>query len=238
MPELLRAVLDDSRIRKVGSAALPDALKLKRDWGARVLGRVDACDAAAALDYADAGAGLPAVARAVLALDYAMPGGVARGDWGAVSLSDMQLTCAALEAWIPREALAYLETLTDTVTPADARDPAAAQALPDTAGVRRGGSAAVRELPPLSGLTPYAPPRPAAVRGEPARVLYMPKVDVRAGGACAHWLWRGTRISEQHVARYCGVELEVRPHRAHAYPALSALSLSLARALTRLSDMP
>ena len=211
MPELLRSVLADARIRKVGSAALSDALKLEKDWGVKVLGRVDACEAAAALDYVIPDAvGLPAVARSVLALDYAVPGSVSRGDWGRVSLSDMQLTCAALEAWIPREALMYLETISGVATAADLRTPAAALALPD-APAR--GAAAPRgaRLPPLSGLTPYAPPRPLrpVVTGEPTRLLYMPKVDVRPGGTCAHWLWRGTRVSEQHVAQYCNVEIEV-----------------------------
>ena len=215
LPELLRSVLADSRIRKVSAAALPDALKLQRDWAVKVIGRVDAVDAAAALDYVNPeSAGLSAVARAVLALDYAVPSTVSRGDWGAVSLSDMQLTCAALEAWIPRESLSYLETLSGVQTPVDERSPAAALALPD-APMRTGASSARARgarLPPLSGLTPYAPPRPVrpAVVGEPARVLYMPKVDVRAGGSCAHWIWRGTRVSEQHVALYCNVEIEVR----------------------------
>jgi hypothetical protein len=214
LPELLRSILTDTRIRKVAAAALPNALKLQKDWGVKVIGRVDAIDAAASLDYVDSeSAGLPAVARAVLALDYAVPDQVSRGDWGAVSLTDMQLTCAALEAWIPLEALTYLETLRGMLTPADERSPAAALALPDAPTRVGARSARMRgtQLPPLVGLTPLAPPRPVrpAVVGEPTRVLYMPKVDVRTGGSCAHWIWRGTRVSEQHVAQYCNVEIEV-----------------------------
>mmetsp|Transcript_36362 Transcript_36362/g.92852 ORF Transcript_36362/g.92852 Transcript_36362/m.92852 type:complete len:189 (-) Transcript_36362:566-1132(-) len=37
----------------------------------------------------------------------------------------------------------------------------------------------------------------------------MPKVDVRDGGTHAHWLWRGSKVSDKHIGRYCAVKLEL-----------------------------
>ena len=52
-------------------------------------------------------------------------------------------------------------------------------------------------------------PDTAVTDRPPDLELYVPKCDVRQGGWCAYWVWRGTRVSNQHVARYCGVELAV-----------------------------
>jgi hypothetical protein len=53
------------------------------------------------------------------------------------------------------------------------------------------------------------PPLDVDEEKEPDKVLYIPKVDVREGGSHAHWLWRGTRISDKHIEEYCSVKLEL-----------------------------
>lgn len=53
-PPLLRKILGDPAVRKVGNQVLKDAVKLAKDWGVRVLGRVDAYQRAAEFGYIDA----------------------------------------------------------------------------------------------------------------------------------------------------------------------------------------
>ena len=46
----------------------------------------------------------------VLLLDYEKPRAVTLGNWESDTLSDLQLSCASLDAWVPLQALAYIET--------------------------------------------------------------------------------------------------------------------------------
>ena len=68
---------------QVGNAILKDAVKLSKDWGVEVLGRVDAYQRAAEFGYVDASRdrnrGVPALARGVLSLDYEPPKQVSLG---------------------------------------------------------------------------------------------------------------------------------------------------------------
>eukprot|EP00287_Rhodomonas_sp_CCMP768_P005793 CAMPEP_0196737110 /NCGR_PEP_ID=MMETSP1091-20130531/14941_1 /TAXON_ID=302021 /ORGANISM="Rhodomonas sp., Strain CCMP768" /LENGTH=473 /DNA_ID=CAMNT_0042080915 /DNA_START=240 /DNA_END=1657 /DNA_ORIENTATION=- len=127
-PPLLKQILADPRIRKVGTNVLSDALKLQKDWRLPVLARVDAASLAEELKYTEGGrANTSTVAKKVLALDYEKPKKVALGNWEAESLSDLQITCAALDGWVPRAAVAYLESLTGSKpTVADVTPPSAA----------------------------------------------------------------------------------------------------------------
>ena len=70
LPELLRDVLEDVNVRKVGNAILTDAVKLAKDWGVQLRGRVDAYKRAGEFGYIDASRknnkGVAALARKVL----------------------------------------------------------------------------------------------------------------------------------------------------------------------------
>ena len=127
IPSELARVLADPAIRKVAADPITDAMKLERDWGVQVLGRVGVCEEAIRLGYCGPGASISEVAKSVLALEYRMPYRTrCASDWGAVTLSDMQLTCAGLEAFLAREALGYMETQTAATFAADIRPAAAA----------------------------------------------------------------------------------------------------------------
>lgn len=219
-PALLKQVLADPRIRKVGTGMLSDALKLKQDWQLSVIGRVDAAALAAELDYLPQGAraNTSLVAKTVLALDYEKPRQVALGNWEAESLTDLQITCGALDSWVPRAALSYLESLTGArPTVADTTPPSAALAR----GRQRGRGTQTqqrrseaeererREREREEAEKAQEGGEKTLARGEPDMELYLPLVDVRQPGSCAHWLWRGSRVSDQHIARYCNVQLEV-----------------------------
>ena len=70
LPDLLRDVLEDVNVRKVGNAILTDAVKLAKDWGVQLRGRVDAYKRAGEFGYIDASRksnkGVAALARKVL----------------------------------------------------------------------------------------------------------------------------------------------------------------------------
>uniref|UniRef100_A0A7S4P705 3'-5' exonuclease domain-containing protein n=1 Tax=Guillardia theta TaxID=55529 RepID=A0A7S4P705_GUITH len=206
VPPLLEQILSDSNIRKVGAGILMDSLKLRKDWGIQVRGRVDVYLWGRDLGYCDKGKGISAIARSVLALDYEMPSTVRKGNWEAETLSNLQLTCSALDAWIAREALCYLETLTRRPAPKD-------DSLPSEA-LARGRLGKEDEVPPpLPRAYPQQPPQQLD-KGEPDMTLYIPKTDVRKPGAEAHWVWRGTRVSNRHIQTYCQVELEIEDYTA------------------------
>ena len=75
----------------------------------KVLGRVDAYQRAAEFGYVDLSRdrnkGVPALARGVLSLDYEPPKQVSLGNWESETLTSLQLSCAALDAWVPLQAL-------------------------------------------------------------------------------------------------------------------------------------
>ncbi len=144
------------------------------------------------------------VAKSVLALNYTRPEWVGRSDWETLTLNDMQITCAALDAWVARESTLYMEGVSKTRPLVDARMPS--QALAQK-GMQDASTEGIQQQPEQTLVVP--PPLVVDDDREPDKVLYIPKVDVREGGSHAHWLWRGTRISDKHIEEYCSVRLEL-----------------------------
>ena len=147
------------------------------------------------------------MAQKVLALNYTRPEWVARSDWEALTLSEMQISCAALDAWVSRESTLYVAGVSQTRPVVDCSAPQAALA-------ERGINTQLSNIKDKDMTTKVKkdPPRQTndlEVYTQPDKVMYIPKVDVRDGGDHAHWLWRGTRVSDKHIARYCGVKLEL-----------------------------
>eukprot|EP00960_Hanusia_phi_P048766 759141-Hanusia_phi.AAC.7 len=172
-----------------------------------------------------------------------MPATVRKGNWEAETLSNLQLTCSALDAWIAREALCYLgprlvslsqltcrpETLTrrpaprDDSLPSEARQPTApllsdarAGPGPRATGQQGGGCAAPpRRLPPADppaggqGRARHGPVHPQDRRAQGLHLSpsCSPADDRLQPGAEAHWVWRGTRVSNRHIQSYCQAEL-------------------------------
>lgn len=138
------------------------------------------------------------VATSVLALNYSKPEWIPRSNWEAVTLSDMQITCAALDAWVAREATLYMQGVSKTRPIQDFSSPGAALAQK---GILEGKSS--------GGERQQGMPSHSYEDREPDKILYIPKVDLREGGSYAYWLWRGTMVSDKHIEQYCGVHLEL-----------------------------
>lgn len=214
-PELLRQVLSDPVIRKVGGGSvLYDSVKLEKDWGLEVLGRINVCELAELLGYAGGAepvssnskqGDVSAVAKSVLALDFKKPQQVVKSDWERDTLTEGQISVAAVEPWIARESLKYLESLTGVAYLGDEDPPAVALAQGRALARRKGKAGAWGDEGSEEGGEGGLEER----RPEPDMVLYLPQVDIRPGGRCAYWVWRATRISDQHIQRYCDVELSV-----------------------------
>jgi hypothetical protein len=145
-----------------------------------------------------------------LALNYTRPEWVKRSDWEALTLSEMQITCAALEAWVAREISVYVAGTSQTRPMVDFSAPQAALAERgiNTEKERRQKTENRMVKTSQGGEELNASGQVVAVEEkEPDKVVYLPKVDIRDGGTHAHWLWRGTRVSDAHISRYCGVKL-------------------------------
>ena len=145
-----------------------------------------------------------------MALNYTRPEWIKRSDWEALTLSEMQITCAALEAWIGREISVYVAGTSQTRPTVDFSAPQAALAERgiNTEQERRQKNDNKMGKTSQGGEELSASGKAVAVEDrEPDKVVYLPKVDIRDGGTHAHWLWRGTRVSDAHISRYCGVKL-------------------------------
>lgn len=148
-----------------------------------------------------------------MALNYTRPDWVKRSNWEALTLSDMQITCAALEAWIARETSVYVAGVSQTRPVVDISAPQAALAERgiNTENERREKTRNKVGKTEQGSEQWDAPAKADEEEKEeetrPDKVVYLPKVDIRDGGTHAHWLWRGTRVSDAHIARYCGVKL-------------------------------
>lgn len=155
------------------------------------------------------------MAETVLALNYSRPEWIPRSDWEALTLDEMQITCAALDAWVAREASVYVSGVSRTRPVADVSAPQAALA---ERGINTEVKSKRRKKERLASVEEVRSKGEGMAKGvdedewmerDPDKVVYIPKVDVRDGGVHAHWLWRGTRVSDAHIARYCGVKLEL-----------------------------
>ncbi|XP_020616399.1 uncharacterized protein LOC110054354 [Orbicella faveolata] len=100
-PQLLRSVLNDKKILKVGSGILQDVVKLKRDTGLICLGMVDTQKMAKSMGTnAPRKLGLKALAQHFLGINLEKPKSVSRSNWENYPLTIRQIHYAALDAWI------------------------------------------------------------------------------------------------------------------------------------------
>ena len=100
-PKLLRSILNDKKILKVGSGILQDAVKLKRDTGLICLGMVDTQKMAKSMGTnAPPKLGLTALARHFLGINLEKPKSVSRSNWENYPLTIRQIHYAAVDAWI------------------------------------------------------------------------------------------------------------------------------------------
>ena len=100
-PKLLRSILNDKRILKVGSGILQDVVKLKRDTGLICLGMVDTQKMAKSMGAkAPWKLGLKALAEHFLRINLEKPKSVSRSNWEIYPLTIRQIHYAALDAWI------------------------------------------------------------------------------------------------------------------------------------------
>ena len=111
------------------------------------------------------------------------------------------------------QTLVFVESEIGYQTPCDVSRPADALAkgrLPSDGGATTGSKSTGVQ----GGMQIIVPGRregagAPSTDGPPDQELYVPKVDVRQGGWCAYWVWRGTRVSNQHVSRFCNVQVQV-----------------------------
>ena len=100
-PQLLRSILNDKKILKVGSGILQDVVKLKRDTGLICLGIVDTQKMAKSMGTnAPPKLGLQALARHFLGINLEKPKSVSRSNWENYPLTIRQIHYAAVDAWI------------------------------------------------------------------------------------------------------------------------------------------
>ena len=100
-PKLLRSILNDKKILKVGSGILQDVAKLKRDTGLICLGLVDTQKMAKSMGTnAPQKLGLKALAEHFLGINLEKPKFVSRSNWENYPLTIRQIHYAALDAWI------------------------------------------------------------------------------------------------------------------------------------------
>lgn len=100
-PKLLRTILEDKKIFKVGSGIVPDATKLKRDTGLLCKGMVDTQKMAKSVGIpVSQKLGLKALAERFLGVNLEKPNYVSRSNWEKYPLTIRQIHYAALDAWI------------------------------------------------------------------------------------------------------------------------------------------
>lgn len=99
-PKLLRSILNDKKILKVGSGILLDVAKLKRDTGLICLGLVDTQKMAKSVGNAPQKLGLQALAEHFLGINLDKPKTVSKSNWEKYPLTIRQIHYAALDAWI------------------------------------------------------------------------------------------------------------------------------------------
>ena len=100
-PKLLRSILNDKKILKVGSGILQDVAKLKRDTGLICLGLVDTQKMAKSMGTnAPQKLGIKALAEHFLGINLEKPKFVSKSNWENYPLTIRQIHYAALDAWI------------------------------------------------------------------------------------------------------------------------------------------
>ena len=100
-PKLLRSILNDKKILKVGSGILQDVVKLRRDTGLMCLGMVDTQKMAKTMGTnAPQRLGLKALAEHFLGINLEKPKSVSKSNWERYPLTVGQIHYAALDAWI------------------------------------------------------------------------------------------------------------------------------------------
>ncbi|XP_078375929.1 uncharacterized protein LOC144659393 [Oculina patagonica] len=100
-PSLLKSILNDDNIIKVGSGISQDFKKLKRDTGLICKGMVDTQKMAKSLGAkASQKLGLKALADRFLGMNLEKPTSIARSNWENYPLTIRQIHYAALDAWI------------------------------------------------------------------------------------------------------------------------------------------
>ncbi len=100
-PDLLRFILNDNNIIKVGSGILQDCRKLKRDTGMICKGMLDTQTVAKSMGAkASEKLGLKALAKRFLGMDMEKPKSITRSNWENYPLTTRQIHYAALDAWI------------------------------------------------------------------------------------------------------------------------------------------
>ena len=101
IPKLLKDVLKNPDIKKVGSGISEDMAKLKRDTGMCCAGREDTQILAVKLGIGRAeGVGLKKLALRFLGVELNKPKRVSTSNWEAFTLSSSQIEYAAMDAWI------------------------------------------------------------------------------------------------------------------------------------------
>ena len=109
-PKLLRSILIDKKILKVGSGIFQDAAKLKRDAGLVCLGMVDTQKMAKSMGTdAPPKLGLKGLAEHFLGINLEKPKFVSRSDWENYPLTIRQIHYAALDAWIGLKIYQYIK---------------------------------------------------------------------------------------------------------------------------------
>lgn len=100
-PKLLRSILNDKKILKVGSGILQDVTKLRRDTGMVIQGMVDTQKMAKSMGpNAPQKLGLKSLAEHFLGINLEKPKYVSRSNWEKYPLTIRQIHYAALDAWI------------------------------------------------------------------------------------------------------------------------------------------
>jgi hypothetical protein len=100
VPQRLRDVLADERIKKVGVGIMGDALKMQRDWGVVINGIVNLGQ----------GRSLAKVAYAATDIKLSKKKKICLSNWENKILSNAQIIYAALDAWVASESFTVMTT--------------------------------------------------------------------------------------------------------------------------------
>ena len=113
-PNLLRSILNDEKILKIGSGILQDFKKLKRDKGLTCKGLVDTQKMAKCMGTkAPKQLGLKALAKHFLGMNMEKPVSITRSNWEQYPLTFRQIHYAALDAWIGFKLYQHMKLMKD-----------------------------------------------------------------------------------------------------------------------------
>jgi hypothetical protein len=176
VPALLRQVLSDSSIRKVGVGVCGDAVRLRRDWAADIIARVDLATAAAEHGLKQL-TSLAKCAHHLLGITMCKAKRIRMGNWELHPLSPLQSAYAALDAWIGCKGLERIEEHANELVPPDLRHSLLSAPRLATGDPRLACVPPTQEHNNTECATAHARPHPPAAGGHPAPQCTQPLLN-------------------------------------------------------------